>query len=94
MFSRPRRPDSCRRKLDGYPRYEDLSEGLCAPKPDAPRERPLDDITVDDLLALIGDLRESGYSAWSIRSILTPLSRLVSHAVRREVIAVQPDLEA
>jgi integrase len=52
--------------------------------------RRIDEITVDDVLALIGDLREGGYTGWSIRSILTPLSRLLSHAVRREVIAVSP----
>src|SRR5438552_970642 len=53
-------------------------------------ERRLDEITVDDVLGLIGELREGGYSGWSIRSILTPLSRLFSHAVRRDVIAVSP----
>jgi integrase len=53
-------------------------------------QRPLDEIGVDDILAMIGELREGGYSAWSIRSILTPLSRLFSHAVRRDVIAVSP----
>ena len=52
--------------------------------------RRLDEIGVDDILGLIGELRESGYSAWSIRSILTPLSRLFSHAVRRDVIAASP----
>ena len=50
----------------------------------------LDEITVDDVLALIGDLRERGYSGWTIRSILCPFSRLLSHAVRRDVIAVSP----
>ena len=35
-------------------------------------------------------MREGGYSGWSIRSILTPLSRLFSHAVRRDVIVVSP----
>ncbi|MGZ4391164.1 MAG: tyrosine-type recombinase/integrase [Gaiellaceae bacterium] len=50
----------------------------------------LDEIGVDDVLALIGELRESGYSGWSIRSILTPLSRLFSHAVRRDLIAASP----
>lgn len=53
-------------------------------------QRRLDEIGVDDVLALIGELREGGYSAWSIRSILTPLSRLFSHAVRRDVIPVSP----
>lgn len=50
----------------------------------------LDEIGVDDILALIGELREGGYSGWSIRSILTPLSRLFSHAVRRDVIPASP----
>ena len=53
-------------------------------------KRRLDEIGVDDVLALIGELLEAGYSGWSIRSILTPLSRLFSHAVRRDVIAVSP----
>jgi integrase len=50
----------------------------------------LDEIGVDDILALISELREGGYSGWSIRSILTPLSRIFSHAVRRDVIPVSP----
>jgi integrase len=53
-------------------------------------KRRLDEITVDDLLALIGNLRERGYTAWSIRSILTPLSRLLNHGVRRDFITVSP----
>ena len=50
----------------------------------------LDEIGVEDVLDLINDLRERGYSGWSIRSVLTPLSRLFSHAVRRDVIVVSP----
>jgi integrase len=53
-------------------------------------DRPLDEITVDDLLAPIAELHERGYTGWSIRSILTPLSRLLNHAARRDVIAVSP----
>lgn len=53
-------------------------------------QRRLDEIGVDDVLGLISELRDLGYSAWSIRSILTPLSRLFSHAVRRDVIAASP----
>src|SRR3954452_5199021 len=53
-------------------------------------QRRLDEVGVDDILALIGDLREGGYSGWSIRSILPPLSRLFSHAVRRDVVAASP----
>lgn len=53
-------------------------------------QRRLDEIDVEDVLSLIGELRASGYSGWTIRSILAPLSRLFSHAVRRDVIAVSP----
>ncbi len=53
-------------------------------------QRQLDEIGVDDILTLIAELREGGYSGWSIRSILTPLSRLFSHAVRRDVVAASP----
>jgi len=53
-------------------------------------QRRLHEIGVDDVIALIDELRERGYSAWSIRSILTPLSRIFSYAVRRDVIAVSP----
>jgi integrase len=53
-------------------------------------DRRLDEISVDDVLALISDLRERGYSGWTIRSIICPLSRLFSHAVRRDVIAISP----
>jgi integrase len=53
-------------------------------------QRRLDEIGVDDILILIGELRDAGYSGWSIRSILTPLSRLFSHAVRRDVIPASP----
>jgi integrase len=50
----------------------------------------LDEIGVDDILGLIRSLRERGYSAWSIRSVVTPLSRLLNHAVRRDLIPVSP----
>ena len=53
-------------------------------------DRQLDRISVDDVLGLIRALREAGYSGWTIRSILCPLSRLFSHAVRRDVIAISP----
>jgi integrase len=52
--------------------------------------RRIDEITVDDILGLIGCLREKGLAGGSIRSILTPLSRLFSHAARRDVIAANP----
>src|SRR3954447_3400024 len=53
-------------------------------------ERPLDEIEVDDILALISDLRKQGYSGTTIAATLTPLSRLFGHAVRRGLIEVNP----
>ena len=53
-------------------------------------DRRLDEIDVDDILGLIGDLRECGYAGWTIQSILKPLSRLLTHAQRRDIIAFNP----
>ena len=39
-------------------------------------ERRLDEVALDDILALISDLRKSGYSGATVVAILTPLSRL------------------
>ena len=52
--------------------------------------RPLVELNEDDVLALIAELHAAGYTGWTIRTILTPLSRLLSHAVRRGVIASSP----
>jgi integrase len=52
--------------------------------------RPLAELSVDDVLVLIEDLRARGYTGWTIRTTLTPLSRLLNHAVRRGVIPVSP----
>lgn len=53
-------------------------------------DRTLDELGVDDVLALIASLRARGYSGWTVRSILCPLSRCLNHAVRRDVIPVSP----
>ncbi len=53
-------------------------------------DRRLDEIEVDDILALISDLRKQGYSGTTIAATLTPLSRLFTHAVRRRLIEVNP----
>ena len=53
-------------------------------------DRRLDEIEVDDILALISDLRKQGYSGTTIAVTLTPLSRLFAHAVRRGLIEVNP----
>lgn len=50
----------------------------------------LDAIGVDDILVLIRDLRQRGYSGTTIATTLTPLSRLLAHAVRRGLIDVNP----
>jgi integrase len=53
-------------------------------------ERRLDEIGVDDVLDLIRDLRRRSYSDTTITTVLTPLSRLFTHAVRRGLIEVNP----
>jgi integrase len=53
-------------------------------------ERRVDEIEVDDIVALISDLRMRGYSGTTVAAILTPLSRLFGHAVRRGLIEVNP----
>jgi integrase len=53
-------------------------------------DRRLDEIDVDDILGLIGDLSELGYAGWTIQSVLKPLSRLLVHAQRRGIIAINP----
>jgi integrase len=44
----------------------------------------------DDVGRLIAEMQERGYSAWTIRGVLTPLSRLFGHAARRGLIAANP----
>jgi len=53
-------------------------------------ERPVADLDVEDVLELIDVLRSKGYTGWTIRTVLTPLSRLLNHAVRRGAIAANP----
>jgi integrase len=53
-------------------------------------ERRLDETGVDDVLALISELRKKGYSGTTIAATLTPLSRLFAHAARRGLIEVNP----
>lgn len=52
--------------------------------------RRLNEIAVDDVLALISYLRMRGYSGTTIAVTLTPLSRLFTHAARRGLIQVNP----
>jgi integrase len=53
-------------------------------------ERRLDDIVLDDVLALISDMRARGYSGATIRATLTPVSRLFARALRQGLVAVNP----
>jgi len=52
-------------------------------------ERWIRSLDLDDLL-LLKELDEAGYAAWTIRTILTPLSRLLSFSVRMGFIEVSP----
>jgi integrase len=52
--------------------------------------RRLAEISEDDLARLIADLRAQGLSGWTIRSILTPLGRVLGHAARRGLIPANP----
>src|SRR3954454_17065194 len=53
-------------------------------------DRRLDEVAVDDILALISALRKKGYSGTTIAVTLTPLSRLFAKAVRRGLIESNP----
>ena len=53
-------------------------------------DRTISELSVEDVLELITGLRQAGYTGWTIRTALTPLSRLLNHAVRRGVIQVSP----
>lgn len=54
--------------------------------------RRLADLSEDDVLDLIADMRRRGYAEWTIRGVLTPLGRMLSHATRRGLIATNPML--
>lgn len=47
-------------------------------------------VNVNDVALLIASMREKEYKAWTIRGALTPLSRLMAHAVRRGLIGQNP----
>lgn len=53
-------------------------------------DRAMSSLSAEDVLELIDRLRGAGYTGWTIRTAMTPLSRLLNHAVRRGVIAVSP----
>jgi integrase len=53
-------------------------------------DRLVKSIDVDDLLQLLRELGDAEYTAWTVRTILTPLSRALSYAVRVGVIDINP----
>jgi integrase len=52
--------------------------------------RLVESIEVADLLDLLKELDDAQYTAWTVRTILTPFSRLLSHAVRTGLIDINP----
>lgn len=52
--------------------------------------RKLSDISVDDVALLVEQMRKEGRKAWTIRGALTPLSRVMAHAVRQGLLTANP----
>ncbi len=55
--------------------------------------RKVSDVDVELVAALVSGLRGQGLAAWTIRRSLTPLSRLMQHAVRRGLASSNPVAE-
>lgn len=53
-------------------------------------QRRLVDVTTDDVSDLVAEMTAAGYKPWTIRAVLTPLSRILGHAARRGTIASNP----
>lgn len=53
-------------------------------------ERRLDQISCDDIAALIAVKRRAGLKGWTVTSLLRPLSMMLAQAARRGVIPVNP----
>jgi integrase len=52
--------------------------------------RRLQEVTIDDVAALVTRMQRDGKKAWTIRAMLTPLSRVFASAVRRGVVSANP----
>ena len=50
----------------------------------------LSDIDEDDVLRVIARMKANGKKPWTIRSVLTPLGRILGHATRKGKIASNP----
>jgi len=48
------------------------------------------ELTIDDVARLVSKMKAEGKKAWTIRAVLTPLSRMMSHAVRGGLAASNP----
>jgi integrase len=55
-------------------------------------DKRLSDISEDDVLKVIARMQEAGKKAWTIRSVSTPLGRILGSAARRGVIGANPML--
>jgi hypothetical protein len=53
-------------------------------------KRRIADVTTDDVSDLIADLQAAGLKPWSIRAVMTPLSRILGHSTRRGTIGSNP----
>jgi integrase len=53
---------------------------------------PVSQLDEEHVAAFVARLEQAGYAAWTIRSALTPLGRILRYAVRRRLIASNPML--
>jgi integrase len=53
-------------------------------------QRYVSELTIDDVARLVARMKSEGKKAWTIRAVLTPLSRMMSHAVRGGLAASNP----
>jgi len=85
------------------PRWLDTQKGNLAPKTVEVYQWALDkwvvpnlgqryvsELTIDDVARLVARMKREGKKAWTIRAVLTPLSRMMSHAVRGGLAASNP----
>jgi integrase len=53
-------------------------------------DKRLIEVGPDDIVALAKELREQGYTEWTVDTTLTPLKALFRHAVRRDILDLSP----
>jgi integrase len=52
--------------------------------------RKLQDVTIDDVAALVAGMKRKGYKAWTIKGVLTPFGGIMGAAVRRGFVNSNP----